>query len=222
MKRKKKTTTNGILIKTESEGEHTNNIAIPDLEDSNSMENGFDQEEGSNSFLETSHMKNTIFVNSEKELEGFEGSQKMFPLVMNDDDSSIENKKEFQCDECEKSFNAKANLQRHKSRHLGWKPFSCDECDKCFSEKGNLVRHKIIHKGLKPFSCSKCSKSFSEQGNLQKHQLKHTGIRYFCEQCPKSFNDRSNLYRHVKNVHNEFNNELIPEIQYDEDLTDGP
>merc|ERR1712183_121630 len=46
------------------------------------------------------------------------------------------------CDQCNKSFRQRTNLQIHKKIHLGLKPFKCKHCDKEFSQKSNMKVHE--------------------------------------------------------------------------------
>lgn len=54
--------------------------------------------------------------------------------------------KRFVCDYggCDKCFDSKSNLERHKRIHSGEKPFGCDipDCGQRFTQKTHLVQHK--------------------------------------------------------------------------------
>ena len=57
----------------------------------------------------------------------------------------------FQCDQCDKGFKRKSDLQRHYGRahcEIGTeKNFECDKCEKKYSRKDNLTKHiKSAHK----------------------------------------------------------------------------
>jgi KRAB domain-containing zinc finger protein len=74
------------------------------------------------------------------------------------------NKRQFICNECNKGFNQKSNLNVHKQRiHSNDRPFVCpvSECGKRFKTKEDLIRHKAIHSDEKPFKCDvkDCDKS---------------------------------------------------------------
>ena len=49
---------------------------------------------------------------------------------------------EYTCDKCDKSFNTKANVKKHKQTHTSLKLFKCDECDKSFGNQNGLSKHK--------------------------------------------------------------------------------
>ena len=50
---------------------------------------------------------------------------------------------EFQCDECDKSFNSKNQLEKHEKMH---ETFECEKCDKIFYYEGLLETHtEAVH-----------------------------------------------------------------------------
>ncbi|CAL4067288.1 unnamed protein product, partial [Meganyctiphanes norvegica] len=58
-----------------------------------------------------------------------------------------EEKKSYQCNQCDSFFSRKSHLIQHQRTHTGAKPYQCDQCDKCFSMKGDLTRHHMTHSG---------------------------------------------------------------------------
>ena len=74
-------------------------------------------------------------------------------------------KKAHPCDQCEASFDWRAELKRHiDAFHLGLKPHKCTQCDEAFGHKGHLNRHiKSAHENA--FVFEQCNKKFaSKQG----------------------------------------------------------
>ena len=53
----------------------------------------------------------------------------------------------LQCENCDKAFSTRSNLNKHVSSiHVGKKPFKCDICDKNFSQKQKMKDHfAIVH-----------------------------------------------------------------------------
>ena len=84
---------------------------------------------------------------------------------------------EFPCDECDKSFTQRGNLERHISNiHTKEKPYVCNICHKNFSDGGSLTRHRRIHTGQMPYSCTTCPKKFTDQSNCIKHIQSHVSL----------------------------------------------
>ena len=51
--------------------------------------------------------------------------------------------------------------------------FTCDKCQKVFNYKKNLKRHKEqVHDGL-TWPCTRCDKTFSRAATLKKHMGAH-------------------------------------------------
>ncbi|XP_070556431.1 zinc finger protein ZFP2-like isoform X2 [Ptychodera flava] len=48
------------------------------------------------------------------------------------------------CGVCGRGFSERYRLMRHEKIHTGEKPFKCDQCDKVFSRKDNLDRHFFV------------------------------------------------------------------------------
>ena len=78
----------------------------------------------------------------------------------------------FQCQECEKDYKVKNDLNRHiKVIHREGK-LKCELCNKEFefTKKSYLLRHvRSVHKGIK-FDCNKCEKKFSDKYQMKRHQ----------------------------------------------------
>ncbi|KAK3795593.1 hypothetical protein RRG08_010547 [Elysia crispata] len=126
--------------------------------------------------------------------------------VYSDDNSDYQdpvetgNGGEFKCDECPKSFQWKANLQRHQLTHDADRKFPCENCDKVFTDPSNLQRHiRSQHVGARSHACSECGKTFATSSGLKQHQHIHSSVKPFqCEVCLKAYTQFSNLCRHKR------------------------
>jgi len=81
------------------------------------------------------------------------------------DDS--EEKKQYECDECGKSYKQSSSLITHKRLHSGQRPFRCVHCHKTFVQSGHLTSHLRLHTGIKPHACNVCGKRFGSTGDLK-------------------------------------------------------
>ncbi|XP_017770700.1 PREDICTED: zinc finger protein 658B-like [Nicrophorus vespilloides] len=79
-------------------------------------------------------------------------------------------RKEFKCNDCDKTFTHKGDYNKHLRIHSGEKPYTCTVCDKKFAHTSNLTRHLNVHSGLKPFHCDICDKSFARKDKLEAHR----------------------------------------------------
>ncbi|XP_037933856.1 gastrula zinc finger protein XlCGF57.1 [Teleopsis dalmanni] len=135
-----------------------------------------------------------------------------------------EDKRQFPCQLCPKSFALKERLRLHMRIHSGEKPYVCNLCDKSFARGGQLKQHQISHhkNSIKKFVCNKCSASFSSPTNLRVHMERHEqGPDHFCEICKEHFPNDVVLRAHIKNVHfklNQFDCDVCKETIEDGDL----
>ena len=110
-----------------------------------------------------------------------------------------EKKTRHKCDECDKGFPYKDQLNRHKVIHSDVKNYSCSFCGKKFKSNTCVNTHEKIHQGVKPYKCNYCAKAFLKLDKVRKHELIHTGAMDFtCSKCEKKFNQKINQQTHEK------------------------
>jgi hypothetical protein len=94
---------------------------------------------------------------------------------------------EFPCEDCQKLFANKRELERHQSSGVACKPkrdaartdrLTCGGCQEVFSQMGNLQRHEasgscLGTRALEEMSCSTCGKVIKNKANMQRHQATH-------------------------------------------------
>lgn len=113
----------------------------------------------------------------------------------------------YKCSICAFESIDNADLEAHKSTHIGERRFTCDICSKAFRMKHHITVHMKTHikakRRKKPFRCDVCAKCFSMKHTLTTHMKFHAADRPFgCAQCPKRFVHRSDLNRHLKSHQN--------------------
>jgi len=107
----------------------------------------------------------------------------------------------LKCDQCDKDFSTKINLQVHVKSHNRC-PQKCNQCCKMYTTVAGLKRHiELIHseKGLE---CDECEKMFSTIGLLNLHKKAVHVLKSFkCNQCKFRTKTNSNIKRHINQVH---------------------
>eukprot|EP00172_Hildenbrandia_rubra_P003686 Plantae.Rhodophyta-Hildenbrandia_rubra.ctg6175.p1 GENE.Plantae.Rhodophyta-Hildenbrandia_rubra.ctg6175~~Plantae.Rhodophyta-Hildenbrandia_rubra.ctg6175.p1 ORF type:complete len:618 (-),score=82.16 Plantae.Rhodophyta-Hildenbrandia_rubra.ctg6175:491-2344(-) len=120
--------------------------------------------------------------------------------------------KKFPCDICDRSFDTKGHLSRHRRAVHEKKPaLRCDYCDREFREEANRAHHMaVVHTDRRrtdgaaesDFRCTKCGFAFVRKYTLLRHvKLVHDKHRVKCHVCGREFGQRCDLKRHVIRVH---------------------
>lgn len=121
--------------------------------------------------------------------------------VISAEDRALVNRKQDEkalCPHCGEKF-SKSSFMVHIRRHTGDNPYKCDECQKAFPRRQDLNVHMLGHTGEKPIVCSACGKSFSRHNKLARHMRIHTGERpHRCQYCNRSFIQSNDLKIHLR------------------------
>uniref|UniRef100_A0A1I8M2W6 Uncharacterized protein n=1 Tax=Musca domestica TaxID=7370 RepID=A0A1I8M2W6_MUSDO len=108
----------------------------------------------------------------------------------------------FYCQQCDRDFSTKTNLNRHMQSHEGKKPHVCPHCSKSFTQKSTLKQHIFTHTGEKPYICEYCDRGFTQCKSLIFHTRRHTGYKPFqCEFCLMTFRQKDALRLHILKYH---------------------
>lgn len=118
------------------------------------------------------------------------------------------------CPLCPKEFSHKSNLKRHLMIHKDKKPFDCDKCDQSYDTAALLYEHIKFHVSESPekekeFSyvmeceiCNQKSSSYAVFANHMKTDHNIDKVKAFkCRVCDMSFASKQGMFRHIDNIH---------------------
>ena len=90
------------------------------------------------------------------------------------------------------------------------KSFQCNQCNKYFSNKQNLQRHqKVTHDGIRDFKCDKCEMRFGYKRTLIEHiEAKHEKKHFKCSECSVIKTSRKALWNHIRFQHKNLSAEV--------------
>uniref|UniRef100_A0A3Q2Y355 Zinc finger protein 646 n=2 Tax=Hippocampus comes TaxID=109280 RepID=A0A3Q2Y355_HIPCM len=111
----------------------------------------------------------------------------------------------FSCSACEKSFQGRSGLKRHRCRRgrgedgipPGESPdkcFTCDLCGRSYRHAGSLLNHKKTH-SENLHHCGLCLQTFPDPLTLQIHSQMR---RHCCPECGKTFCLIAHLQSHME------------------------
>ncbi|MEW8548262.1 MAG: C2H2-type zinc finger protein [Candidatus Thiodiazotropha sp.] len=131
--------------------------------------------------------------------------------------SVTEHKQAYKCHKCQAGFTLAKNLIRHlKNDTCTKKRYICENCGKTYEKKAFLNRHNKLGKCVRPrqnenslestnsIKCKRCGARFSKQSNLTRHlknkscsSLKQERV-FECGRCSKTFSSAGTLKLHAK------------------------
>lgn len=136
-----------------------------------------------------------------------------------------EKNKMINCESCNETFHSVAKYYNHKKSHIAALKFECDYCDKNFNNKSNLNRHKQESHSIEtrfdtskieisnfPFECDQCSYIAKRKAHLIRHsrnkhsidelsKSKSTVEKKTCPHCFKTFCNSTKVRRHIRTMH---------------------
>ena len=107
---------------------------------------------------------------------------------------------EWTCERCNKKFNHKKSVPRHRKtcRHSS-KPasFTCTSCQKSFNRLDVLKRHQKTCQRKKKSTkqCQICLKVFAKTSNLKRHHKVHN-FPWKCEMCNLILHQKTDIVKH--------------------------
>ena len=99
-----------------------------------------------------------------------------------------EEKRKFECSECDFTTNRVDSLYRHERNVHG-----------LYNKKLNAISRTIEKKGK--VVCSKCSRKFTDIKLATEHFLQESCEPIKCKDCGKEFNKRADLKLHIRDIH---------------------
>ncbi|KAL9699410.1 hypothetical protein quinque_002851 [Culex quinquefasciatus] len=111
----------------------------------------------------------------------------------------------FKCEQCDKSFAKKFQLNAHQVQHVPEEDRNCicPQCDKAFATTAKLNVHlKLRHQPQKIHVCDVCAKSFKSKVQFDRHCKEHDEsyqeVRLQCKICSKWLKNASSLRKHLQ------------------------
>ena len=99
------------------------------------------------------------------------------------------------CSLCGKEFTNAEKYRQHYLEHMH--PYKCEECQKLFLRRVNLENHNCRPWNGDRVECDQCGKTFKNPNNLKRHVLCHIKARYECEKCHKTFRREDYINSHI-------------------------
>merc|ERR1712150_343529 len=112
-------------------------------------------------------------------------------------------KKKYACNQCERSYREKKNLNQHIWPAHENRKFGCLLCAYQAPQNSNLKRRiEAVHEKVK-YPCHLCSYEASIKSDLKKHiTTVHQKLKlHHCSACDKKFGQKTHVNRHYKQVH---------------------
>ena len=125
------------------------------------------------------------------------------------------------CVQCPKSFACKSSLEDHvlKKHSIAGLEFNCEQCNKTFDDPLIYSKHKRSHRPALAIKCKYCEISFNKKCNLNRHLSEVHGYEtrlntskievfshaYKCKDCSFVAKRKFHLARHVNLKHGENN-----------------
>lgn len=103
-------------------------------------------------------------------------------------------------------YSWRAHIQSHEIGDAAIKTHSCEICEKAYESKNSLERHKSsIHTGTWKHPCPKCPSGFHRPSELKVHiGNEHEGnLPFSCDYCEQKFSSSRRRRVHVSSAHQE-------------------
>lgn len=110
-------------------------------------------------------------------------------------------KKKVSCQDCDRTFGRKGELQQHRREEHSRKNM-CPICKRAFESEKRLKMHSQFHNAGGEYKCFYCPKQFNKAWKMKIHLVNHSGRpSYICEYCGDDFLYPGKIVAHLKRVH---------------------
>lgn len=116
-----------------------------------------------------------------------------YRIILMPESKDKSQKKNFDCFDCEKSFETEIHLMRHRLTHFNVEPYSCTICPRTFCSSANATRHITrdhntsteVEYQCRILACRFCKVEFNDDNSFIEHSFK--------EHLYENFNIEENL-----------------------------
>ncbi|XP_054636964.1 zinc finger protein 845 [Dunckerocampus dactyliophorus] len=113
------------------------------------------------------------------------------------EEPKYEEKRGFQCAECEKTFSSVRKLRSHKCINSDDKPYRCTVCRQEFQYRLSVTKHILNHSKEDSVKCEVCGQTFPDYRIMRVHQRRHPDLKPFeCPECGMVFKYHSIMEDH--------------------------
>lgn len=110
-------------------------------------------------------------------------------------------KKKISCQDCDRTFGRKGELQQHRREEHSRKNM-CPICKRAFESEKRLKMHSQFHNVGGEYKCFYCPKQFNKGWKMKIHLVNHSGRpSYICEYCGDDFLYPGKIVAHLKRMH---------------------
>lgn len=110
-------------------------------------------------------------------------------------------KKKVSCQDCNKTFGRKGELQQHRREEHSRRNM-CPICKRAFESEKRLKMHSQFHNVGGEYKCFYCPKQFNKAWKMKIHLVNHSGRpSYICEYCGDDFLYPGKIVMHLKRIH---------------------
>ena len=124
------------------------------------------------------------------------------------DHNAVNHGMELPCRFCDKKFTHISSRRSHIAENHKNEKNMCEQCPKVFKTNAAVRKHIRVSHSKQPYKypCCNCSQGAMSEEGLQSHnENKHGSKQFLCSYCSDTFNTSKNMKLHVARMHTEKN-----------------